>query len=368
MRFNLTGSAVSPGDVLVFMRTDAHDLASEGCLGAAVRRFKFGTTAAWDGRSLAIGPVAFTYPGAYQLCHCTGGDVACDRDDEFHYIVSVTLRVITAPPPPAPPPLPLHPPCPPPPPTCPPPHAPPPAPPGAPPFAGAILGRRLQLHADELKREPRDQAYPLEVRHGGGGPSALPLTPPPRDRRLETQPDASLPRPSTSSYGAIFQPTALRLTLNGELSDAALGQPHQFLLYDERALRVQRVHPSRGPHAGGIYVYVYLSDDRLRVDLGGAHRHGVRCRFGRREALGLLMQCGRRKRCGYGDGAIRCQVPPLHGPSHGANAAAAGEAERLQTIAGQPTDETVLLSLTVNGQDYTADALSANFTYAAPTQ
>ena len=127
------------------------------------------------------------------------------------------------------------------------------------------------------------------------------------------------------------------MTLNGETSEEALGRPTPFVFYDERALAVSRVHPARGPATGGTFVYVYLTDDDVLVDLGG-----LRCRFGGVDVAGSIRDCKKKRFCGGGGGAVVCVAPP----------------RRL----GSSQDEEVAVELSLNGQDFTSSSLVV-FTY-----
>ena len=133
-------------------------------------------------------------------------------------------------------------------------------------------------------------------------------------------------------YGIVMNTVDLRLTLNGETSEAALGQPTPFHFYDERALAITRLTPAHGPADGGTSVRVRLSDARLLVDLGG-----VRCRFGDAEVAGRL-----------GESAILCATPP-----------------RMSCASsGQIDSSAVRVAVSINGRDFTTvDAAAPQFVF-----
>ena len=316
--FNVSGMGVEEGDNLVWMpqsyrvmdwvrRSEPQHVKCEGALvrsglyGGRVRR-RVPAWAGWEG--LIFGPVTFSYSGHFQLCHhrASRERPRPQSDDDFEYVVTVRLEVQFAPPPPAPPPPAPPPPLPlpsPPPPLPPPPMPPPPSPPAMPPFAGAILGRRLGA------------SY--------------------------TQPE----------YALALHRVDVHVTLNGDTRDVGRGHSPPFTYYDERAFRISRVHPLGGPSSGGSSVDVYLTDDRMLIDLGGEGASGIRCRFGAKAVIGELRHCKGRRACGgRQQRAIRCISPPW------------------STTSSFPAS--VAIAVSVNGQDYTEAAFSASFAYYDP--
>ena len=72
-----------------------------------------------------------------------------------------------------------------------------------------------------------------------------------------------------------IRPLPLEVTFNGDDaagSITASGVPYQY--YEPASLEVGRVFPLGGPADGGTDVAVYLTDDRLLVDLGGGNGGG----------------------------------------------------------------------------------------------
>ena len=154
---------------------------------------------------------------------------------------------------------------------------------------------------------------------------------------------------------------SLGLSLNGasdEASSIASDAAH-FTYYVDTALTISRVHPLGGPTSGGTRLHVYLTDDRLLVDLGGSV-HGVYCRFSwtqpspsreRQESLSVTMHgnlttCGGARRCGAGWGAIVCESPAY--ADYGGALSAAGDAD-------------VTVEVSINGQDFSSGGPSFRF-------
>ena len=150
----------------------------------------------------------------------------------------------------------------------------------------------------------------------------------------------------------MLNPATIRMSLNGETRDGALGPPTPFTFYDERALTIRHVHPPGGPSTGGTLLHIYIRDERILMDMGGEEVHGILCRFGRDVIVrGNLTDCHHDFRCGGGRGAIECIAPPY------------------RALAG--TTEQVSLAVSINGQDFsTVDEeypMAATFEYYSPT-
>ena len=140
----------------------------------------------------------------------------------------------------------------------------------------------------------------------------------------------------------------MQFTLDGQKKNA-LVSPVPFTFYIETALAVASLYPLGGPSDGGTAVYLYLTDSRLLVDLGG-ELYGPACRFSYSEpspsrdhviartilVRANLTSCSGQRDCGAGWGAMACVAPQYTGPLD-INGAA-----------------DVVVEVTINGQDFTS--------------
>ena len=103
----------------------------------------------------------------------------------------------------------------------------------------------------------------------------------------------------------------LEVTLNGQRHASTLAGA-VFRFYNSSSFHIVRLHPLGGPTYGGTLVHLYLIDDRLHVDLGGA-AHGPTCRFAHGEQTTLvsanLTDCGGSRACGGGHRSLTCVAP-----------------------------------------------------------
>ena len=181
------------------------------------------------------------------------------------------------------------------------------------------------------------------TRTGGSGRHEARCTAP-VDATLAAEWDSDAPAHATR---------ALELTFNGYDTNGTITESNvPYTYYHPAAFNVSRVFPLGGPLGGGTLVSVYLTDDRLLVDLGGGQR-GLYCAFSYEEEVGELghkvvetktirvdaelADCGGARACGAGWGSITCQAPPI--PLHEI------------TRDGDARD--VRVDVTVNGQNYT---------------
>ena len=147
--------------------------------------------------------------------------------------------------------------------------------------------------------------------------------------------------------GFPWRSLVVRATLDGR-DEQSLTLAGDYRYYKDPSAQISRIHPQGGPLAGGTKLHVYLSDDRLLLDLGG-ELHGPHCRFqylaaspsGHRVDLHTtvieaeLTTCGGSRSCGAGWGSMACAVPAYNGPLNTNGAA------------------DVTVEVTINGQDYT---------------
>ena len=129
---------------------------------------------------------------------------------------------------------------------------------------------------------------------------------------------------------------------------------------------IRRIHPLGGPADGGTRLTIYLYDDRLLVDLGGGQCHtgghchsGLACRFSAIDGAGNtthqevpanLTNCNGARVCGAGWAAMECFVP------------------HWQTwVPGQPA-ESVLVEVSINGQDFSKGGMMYDYAYTPLTR
>ena len=151
-------------------------------------------------------------------------------------------------------------------------------------------------------------------------------------------------------------PIDLCLTGEQQQQGHVVSSRAEFVFYKDSSLSVSRIHPLGGPRAGGTQLHVYLEDERMLVDLGGAV-HGVFCRFTYAQpspslhavsSVNLtvhaeLVSCAGARSCGAGWGAIACTAPEYDGPF-----STAGDAE-------------AIVEVSINGQDYSSSGLTFRY-------